>query len=61
MYSNDLKQKVIQLREDGLSYREISQILYLSVSVVHYMCNNGNNIAKKRGPNQKFFQNIPGK
>ena len=47
MYSNDLKHKVIQLREDGLSYREISQILHLSVSVVHYMCNKGNNIASK--------------
>ena len=44
MYSNDLKHKVIQLKEDSLSYREIS----------HYMCNNGNNFAKKRGPKSKI-------
>ena len=55
MYSNDLKHKVIQQREDGLSYREISQILHLSVSVVHYMCNKENNIAKKRGPKSTIF------
>ena len=54
MYSNDLKHKVIQLREDGLSYREISKTLPLSVSVVHYMCNEENNIAKNRGPKSKI-------
>lgn len=54
MYSNDLKHKVVQLREDGLSYRKIAQILHLSVSVVHYMCKKRNNIDKKRGPKSKI-------
>jgi len=35
MYSNDLKWRIIYLQNDGYSKRKISEILYISISLIN--------------------------
>ena len=54
MRSNELRKVVINMRNDGLSYGEISGILNISRQSVINMCNYQLILHKKRGPKEKI-------
>ena len=57
MYSDDLKWRIIYLQNDGYSKRKISEILYISISLINkVLC-----LHKKWGTVVNPWRKIPGR